>query len=104
MKKAKVLGMIKVWQQRLTTYISLVNFFMIFYLFIIESPRGLEWYHWFILISCAIIIILYFDVKYIFPNTQLYTFKKNPGMMMLNEKIDNNTAKLEEVLKKLENY
>ena len=100
--KAKFFGMIKVWQQRLTTYISLINFFMIFYLYIVESPMGLEWYHWFIMICVGITTILYFDVKYVFPHTQLYTFKKNPGMMMLKDKIDKNTELLNEIKEKME--
>lgn len=97
--KAKVLGMIKVWQQRLATYLSLINFVMIFYLYIIESPLGLKWYHWLPIIVIGVVSVLYVDVKYIFPNTQLYTFKKNPGMVMLKEMIEENSDKLEEILK-----
>jgi len=102
MGKAKILGMVKVWQQRLTTYISLINFFMIFYLYIVESPMGLEWYHWLLIISVSVSFILYFDIKYIFPNTQLYTFKKNPGMTMITNKINENTKRLDIIIQKME--
>ena len=102
--KAKVLGMIKVWQQRLATYISIINFVMIFYLYIVESPMGLKWYHWGILISVAICVVLYFDIKYIFPNTQLYTFKKNPGWIAIKNQVDKNSEKLDKIMEKLEKY
>lgn len=102
--KAKVLGMLKVWEQRLASYIGIVNFFMIFYLYIVASPMGLEWYHWLALIVIGITTILYFDIKYVFPHTQLYTFKKNPAMIMLKEQIEKNTMLLEEIKQKIEKY
>ena len=100
--KAKTLGMIKVWQQRLATYISMINFIMIFYLYIVQSPMGLEWYHWFLIISISICVVLFFDIKYIFPNTQLYTFKKNPGWTAIKRQVDENSEKLDKILQKLE--
>jgi len=101
-KKIKMLGMFKVWQQRLATYIGMINFFMIFYLYIVESPLGIEWYHWLILILLSVIIIIYVDIKYIFPSTQLYAFNKNPGWMAIKQQVDENSAKLDILLKKME--
>lgn len=43
LKKASIMaGKLKVWQMRLASYIAIVNFVMIFYLYIIESPMGLN--------------------------------------------------------------
>ena len=87
-KKAKTFGMIKVWQQRIATYISMINFIMIFYLYIIESPMGLEWYHWLILISVSVGLIIYIDVKIILPESQDYMFYKTPFMVKMREDVE----------------
>jgi len=85
MKKAKTAGMLKTWYQRLTSYVSMVNFIMIFYLYIIESPLGFQWYHWLLLISVSILSILYIDIKYVFPTSQTYAWKKNPEFQELKQ-------------------
>ena len=72
------MGRVKVWQQRLASYVSMVSFGMVFYLYIIESPMGLQWYHWLTIVITGILAIVYIDTVFIYPASLEYTFKKNP--------------------------
>jgi len=74
----KLLGKLKVWQQRLATYISMINFIMLFYLYIIESPLSIAWYTWLLIISIIIILIIAIDILLILPASQEYMWNKNP--------------------------
>jgi len=104
-KISETVGKVKVWQQRLASYISLINFVMLFYLYILESPLGLQWYHWTILIVVIITFVVYIDTKYIMPQAFGYTFDKNPGQQYLKKKGKENSEKLDMILKHLElNY
>jgi len=87
-------GKLKVWQSRLATYIAMVNFALIFYLFILESPMGLEWYHWLIITVTGIISIVFIDTKFIMPSAMAYSFEKNPRMV----NIEKNVEKIKELL------
>jgi len=101
-KKASILaGKVKVWQSRLATYISMVNFAMIFYLYIIETPMGLKWWHWLLIIVITTLVTVYVDTKFIFPTSQAYTFNKNPEMMRLKKKTEENNKILLEIKKEL---
>jgi len=82
------LGQLKTWENRLSSYVAIINFAMIFYLYILETPFGLEWYQWLALISVAIVLIIFIDIKFVFPGVLDYTFKKNPEWkrMMRNQK------------------
>ena len=71
---------------------------MIFYLYIIESPMNLEWYHWVTIISLCIIVVIFVDVKYVFPDSQAYSFHKNPEWMKLRKDVTQNSKKLDELL------
>lgn len=97
-KGAKVAGKLKVWQNRLASYISVVNFVMIFYLYILENPLGLEWWEWAIVIVGSIVSIIFIDIKFIMPSAQSYTFDKNPPMVSLKKKVEKNSERLDEIL------
>lgn len=73
---------------RLQTYVSMVNFMMILYLYITESPVGIEWYWWVLLLMGIFPLVVIIDIKLIYPGMLQYAFKKNPGMKRLDEKID----------------
>lgn len=89
MKKIKVwLGKFKTWQMRLATYVSMVQFIMVFYIFIIESPMGLLWYHWFVLILCGISILMFIDIRFIMPYNLDYTFAKTPKLAKMGRDIE----------------
>ena len=95
-EKRYFLGKIKIWQTRLTGYISMINFVMIFYLYIIEAPLDMPWYVWLIVMVSTSLIVLFFDVKFIFPETLKYQFNKNPEYVSLREKMDRIIELLEE--------
>jgi len=97
-----VLGRLKIWQARLVSYIAIINFAMIFYLYILESPFGLLWYHWFVLIISVCVSIIFVDVKYIFPGTLQYTFDKSPPMVKLKDAVEGNTVLLNKIIDHLE--
>ena len=99
-KKASIMaGKLKVWQTRVASYISIVNFVMIFYLYIIESPMGFEWHHWLLIIITSITSIIVIDTVFIFPASQEYTFNKNPQMVKLKNQVNKNKAMLEAIIK-----
>lgn len=98
-KASTVAGTLKVWQNRLASYVSIVNFVMIFYLYIIQSPMGFEWYHWAIIIVTGIMVIVFIDTKFILPSSQVYTFNKNPQMVKLKEQVNKNKVMLEAIIK-----
>ena len=87
MKISKLLGRMKIWQQRLATYASMINFAMVFYLYIIESPMGLLWYHWAMIIGVGASSLMFIDVKFIMPNSLGYNFEKNPGFQEMKRDI-----------------
>ena len=92
------LGKAKVWQTSLSSYISILNFVMIFYLYIIESPLGLEWYHWLFLILILVSSVVYIDTKFIMPNALGYTFRKNPEFNELKKLVIDNNKKINKIL------
>lgn len=98
-------GKLKVWQQRLASYVSVINFAMIFYLYIIESPMGLQWYHWAVVVVVGIVSVVFIDVRYVLPNTLKYNFNKNPRMFEMKlevEEIKKDTAEIKKMLQKTE--
>ena len=93
---------LQTWWTRLASYVSMVNFTMIFYLYILESPMGLQWYHWFILVASLFSVIIFVDVKYIFPGTLQYIFNKSPPMVKLKDAVEGNTVLLNKIIDHLE--
>ena len=99
----ELLGKLKIWYMRAASYMSIVNFVMIFYLYIIESPFGLQWYHWFLFMSIGGSMLLYIDVKYIFPSGNIYTFDKSPKNVKHLEVSEENYKLLVKIVEMLEN-
>ena len=102
MKASKFAGKLKVWQNRLASYISIVNFVMILYLYIIQSPMGMEWYHWLIIIVGGTSSIVFIDTKFIMPASLAYGFEKNPQMVKLKKQVNKNTVMLESIVKHID--
>jgi len=97
-----LLGKVKFWQTRLAGYIAMVNFVMVFYLYILESPLGLEWYHWLVVIVGGVIFLVLFDTLYVLPGSLSYQFIKNPEWnkhMKLIEEIKENQKIIIEQMK-----
>lgn len=98
-------GKLKVWQQRLATYVSMMNFVMIFYLYIIESPLGLSWFHWLLIILVGVIVLVFFDTCFVMPHALGYTFLKNPEFIQLKGDVKYIKKEIDELkllLKKME--
>ena len=73
---------------RLQTYVAMVNFMMILYLYVTQSPMSIDWY-WWIVIMCGIFpVVVVLDIKLIYPGMLKYAFDKNPGFQRLEKKID----------------
>ncbi len=83
----KRLGILKVWANRLQTYLGPLNFLMILYLYITNEPLGIKWYYWVIAIIPTLLLVLYIDLKVILPVSQEYVFRKNPEWMLLKEEM-----------------
>ena len=84
---AKLLGKMKVWQQRLATYVGMLNFAMLFYLFIIEN-KWLSWYVWLVIVTTGIIALVVVDTKIIMPHALAYNFEKNREWNRLMDEIE----------------
>ena len=76
MKKIN-LGILKQWQSRLATYVSMIQFIMIFYIFI-TSNNWFNWYTWVLIVSILIVFTIWFDVKIVMESQLEYSFLKNP--------------------------
>lgn len=98
---ASIWGKVKIWQLRLVSYISVVSFAMVFYLYIIESPFGLKWYYWFLFIFIVVVVVMVVDIFHVFPETQRYTWRKNPEFMKLKKTVNQNRKMLRGIMKHL---
>jgi len=87
------LGKLKTWQARLITYTGMVQFLMIFYLFIMENT-WFEWYIWLFLMTAIIVFTVIFDTLFVLPGQLEYNFIKNPEWI----KHKNNQKKIMEHL------
>jgi hypothetical protein len=84
---AKLLGKMKVWQQRLATYVGMLNFAMLFYLFIIEN-KWMAWYVWLVIVTTGIVTLVVVDTKIIMPHSLAYNFEKNREWNRLMDEIE----------------
>ena len=89
------LGMLKVWITRLQSYLGLGNFFMILYLFISKEPLGLNYKVIFLLMIISITIVMFVDILLIFPQTQSYSYNKNPEWIKMKKDIKKILERLE---------
>ena len=87
MKWGLLAGKLKIWQTRLQTYTAMVNFFMLFYIFI-QDNEWLTWYWWLVFMVVTISVVLFIDVKYIMPNALGYQWTKNKSFNRLEQKVD----------------
>jgi len=99
-KRTELFGKFKTWQMRLQSYISLITFFMIFYVFIQEN-KWLEWYVWLTVFVIVIGFIIYLDVTYIFPAQLNYTFNKTGKFREILDVVSSNSDKLDFLMEKI---
>ena len=82
-------GKYKMWITRLTSYLAPLNFIMLIYLsLILEEPFGIKKELWIVILCIVIPSILWFDVKYVFPQAQDYAISKTPEWMRMLEQIE----------------
>lgn len=82
-----MLGKAKTWMTRLQTYIGLVNFFLLFFVFIQEN-KWFTWYEWLIILCVVLSSVLYTDIRFIMPNALGYQWTKNKSFVRLEKKVD----------------
>ena len=87
MKMGLLGGKIKIWMQRLQTYVSLINFFLIFYVFI-QDNDWFTWNQWLLIIVVVSVSVLVVDVHFIMPNSLAYQWDKNKSFRRLERKVD----------------
>lgn len=80
------LGKVKTWQNRITSYVSIFNFLMLFYLFIVEN-KWFEWYVWLLLSVVSIFVIFVVDTFWVLPQQLAYSFQKNPEWKELRNEV-----------------
>lgn len=90
------LGKLKTWQERASGYLSILNFFMILFLYVMASPLGIAWYYWLIFIVVGTVVLLFIDIKFIFPQAQSYVADKNPFMVEMMDRLKNIESKLKD--------
>lgn len=95
------LGRYKVWQTRTQSYLSIISFIMVLYLYITQVPLGIPWYVWVILIASLIPFLLLMDMAFVWPSEMAYGFGKNPKMTALEEKVNYNYEVLKQLKEKL---
>ena len=82
------LGVLRTYQNRLGLYTALINFIMIAYLFVIESPLGIPWYYWLVVVVMYPPVLTYIDQRFIFHKELEFWFLSNPEWRRTTEKID----------------
>ena len=87
MSMSVILGKGKTWLTRLQTYIGLVNFFLLFFVFI-QDNKWFEWYEWLIILVVLLSSLLYVDIRWIMPNALGYQWTKNKSFVRLEKKVD----------------
>jgi len=82
-----LLGKLKIWQQQLATYVQMLSFLMLFYIFIGDNA-WLPWYLWLLVFTVGLSVLLWFHIKFIMPQSFQYMWEKNPAFKRLEKKID----------------
>jgi hypothetical protein len=89
------LGIYHTWIVRIGSYLSPINFVLILYTFINQSPLGLPKIYWLVLVCVGLPLLLIVDVVFVFPSDLRYSFVKNPEMIditstlkVINDKLD----------------
>jgi hypothetical protein len=95
------LGIYHTWIVRIGSYLSPINFVLILYTFINQSPFGLPKYVWLLLVCVGLPILLFIDVVFVLPSDLKYSFDKNPEMKDITERLKVIDSKLNDLDKKV---
>lgn len=89
------LGKFRTWVDRAVGYLGLLNFAMILYLYVSKAPMGIEWYYWVIAAIGVVSVIIFIDIKFIYPKAQSYVAELNPAWVKLQATMDRIEQKLD---------
>jgi len=79
------LGKYHTWMTRMMSYGSIINFVMLAYLYITQSPLGISWYIWLIVLSSLLPTLLFIDTMFIYPQSLKYSSDRNPEWKAIRE-------------------
>lgn len=82
------IGKYKSILNRLISYLGILNFSMLLYIFVKNQPLGFNWFIWFITVIFLCLGIMIFDIFFVIKAESIYLFKKNPKLVEMNEKLD----------------
>jgi len=82
------LGRVRTWVTRLAGYLSILNFGMILYNFVLGDPLGVAKEVWLIVALIGVPAIMFFDIVIMMPSELRYTYDKNKRFVDLEKKVD----------------
>ena len=81
------IGKLKVMQIRASSYLSILNFVMIFYLYVKSEPLGIRWFFWAVIIFFCVFVVLYIDDRFLLSQESGYLWDKIPGAKETQENV-----------------
>jgi hypothetical protein len=87
-KDNKSLGRFRIWMVRVGSYLAPVNFLLILYNFAKNEPLGITFWFWMIFSIICVFGLIIFDTLFMFSSELHYSYMKNPGMQILEEKVN----------------
>jgi len=88
------IGKFSVWKDRAMMYGSMYSCLMVMYLFLSKEALGLSWVEWIAILTITLLIVMVIDLKKIYPESQEYSFIRNPAWVKM-------VAQLERIEKKV---
>ena len=79
----------------------MISFVMVLYLYISQIPLGLPWYVWIAIMIMMIPLLLIMDMVFVWPSEMVYGFEKNPRMLAMEKKVNENNKMLKKLEEKL---
>lgn len=76
-------------QVRISSYLALINFLMVLYLYVIKDPMGLPWYSWILIITSVICLVMFLDNRLLLASETYYLNSKNPQINEILTRLDN---------------
>jgi hypothetical protein len=86
MNKTELLGIIKFQLGQLQGYLGIMSFMGVIYL-VIQNNSYLDWYHVLAFLFIGIPVLLWFNMKYVYPSHQDYMYKKSPEWNKMRNEI-----------------
>jgi hypothetical protein len=94
------IGTLKLMVERVMSYVGMINFFMILYLYIQQSPIGIDAVYWIVAVSFFLPIMTILDWVFVYPSTLNVSYgRKNKEFQELRADIKRLETKLDEQIK-----